>query len=64
MLVSCTKEESCQSESHDYTHHYSVLSRRENNTTATIIELTELGPELGLEVHGALSKKVIYLSLL
>ena len=51
MIVSCTKDEGCQSESLDYSHHYSVLSRRETNTTATIIELTELGPKLALEVH-------------
>lgn len=63
MLVSCTKDESFQSESHDYSHHYSVLSRREANTTATIIELTELGPQLGLEVHTYDRRKEInYLS--
>ena len=50
MLVSCTKDESHQTDSHD--HHYSVLSKRETNTTATatVIELTQLGPELALEV--------------
>ena len=50
MIVSCTKDEGCQSESQDYSHHTSVLSRRETNTTATIIELTELGSKLALEV--------------
>ena len=50
MLVSSTKHESNQTDSHDYSHHYSVLSKRETNTTTTVIELTQLGPELALEV--------------
>ena len=50
MLVSCTKDESSQTDSHDSSHHYSVLGKRETNTTASTIELTQLGPELALEV--------------
>jgi hypothetical protein len=56
LLVSCTKDDSIQSESHDYTHHYDVLSKRQPNKSQ-IIELPDLGPTLALEVIYDLMKK-------
>ena len=56
MIVSCTKDDTIQSESHDYTHHYDVLSKRQANT-AQIIELPDLGPKLALEIIYDLMKK-------
>ena len=47
MLVSCTRDEELQSESHDYTHHYNVLSARVDNPLL-VIHLGHLGPQLGL----------------
>ena len=50
MFVSCTRDNEMQSESHDYTHHYNVLSARLDNPLL-VIHLGHLGPELGLTVR-------------
>ena len=50
MFVSCTRDDSLHTESHDYTHHYNILSKRTENLSLTV-ELTDLGPKLALEVH-------------
>ena len=49
MIVSCTRDETLQAESHDYTHHYNILSKRTENLSL-IVELSDLGPKLALEV--------------
>ena len=50
MIVSCTRDESLHTESHDYTHHYNILSKRYDADVNATIELTDLGPKLALEV--------------
>ena len=50
LIVSCTRDESLQAESHDYTHHYNILSKRTENVSL-IVELSDLGPKLALEVN-------------
>ena len=50
MFVSSTRDEDLSSESHDYTHHYTVLTARLDNPLL-VIHLGHLGPELGLTVR-------------
>ena len=53
-LISVTKEPDVQSESHDYTHHYHVLA---NKFRENMLELPELGPELGLKIIYSMMEK-------
>ena len=50
MFVSSTKDSELSSDSHDYSHHYNVLSSRLDNPLL-VIHLGHLGPELGLAVR-------------
>ena len=50
MFVSSTRDSELSSSSHDYSHHYTVLSSRLDNPLL-LIHLGDLGPELGLTVR-------------
>ena len=50
MFVSSTRDDELSSSSHDYSHHYTVLSGR-LDSPLLVIHLGHLGPELGLIVR-------------
>ena len=50
MFVSSTRDCELVSSSHDYNHHYTVLTTRLDNPLL-VIHLGDLGPELGLTVR-------------